>query len=88
MNEEWVFTAKDYEQFMKNKSGIKNQKYRKDKESFFDAIESKEADFTITEEGKAALQAIAAIGEPARKKGPILQIRSSRIYPMLLNTEI
>jgi hypothetical protein len=57
------FTQEGYDRFVKAQAFISNQIYRSKNQSFYDAMRSDESDFTKTEEGKGALEAIIAFGE-------------------------
>ena len=62
-NEQVNFSEKDYDNYLKSRTAVHNERYRDETESIFDVLKSDEADFTKTAEGMAALEAIIAFGK-------------------------
>ena len=57
-----IFDDVSYGKFLSEKKTIYNSRLRDDKETFFDAMLSKEADLKTTPEGKKIIQHIQSIG--------------------------
>jgi hypothetical protein len=57
-----TFNEKEYNNFLSQKNTIYNSRLRNDDETFFDAMLSKEADLTRTQEGQEIIKYLQSIG--------------------------
>jgi len=53
--------GRDYQAYLTSRKTVENERHRSERETIFDALSSKEADFTSDEEGKRVVEFIRNI---------------------------